>query len=154
VNFDDGSTYYYNVTSIHNARCVRFSSAGNSAPAGRYVTASGTVYDTMTKLTWQQTAPLTQYILTDARTYCADLGASLGGTAWRVPTMKELQTIVDDSRANPSIDPMSFPSAPVEFFWSSSPVAGFLGGAWVVDFKFGSTVNYEVSLSIDVRCVR
>ena len=33
-----------------------------NAPAGRYTTpASGTVYDTKTKLTWQQAVPTTTY---------------------------------------------------------------------------------------------
>ncbi len=131
--------------------------ADAGAPAGRYVvtnggTADGTVYDTKTKLTWQQAIPSTTYTWTNAKSYCASL--SLGGTGWRLPTCKELQTIVDDSRTNPAIDPNAFPSTPSNWFWSSSPSAGSSSVAWVVDFSYGVTTDGGVSGTGNVRCVR
>ena len=138
-------------------------SADANAPAGRYVvtsggpdagTGNGTVYDTKTKLTWQQTVSSTSYSWADAKTYCAGVGASLGGTGWRLPTCKELQTIVDDSWIAPAIDPNAFPSTPVTWFWSSSPVAGSSSVAWAVEFGYGDTVSDGVSLTNIVRCVR
>jgi hypothetical protein len=122
------------------------------APAGRYTIANGTVYDTKTKLTWQQAVPSSAYTWADARAYCS--GLSLVGTGWRLPTAKELQTIVDESRTNPSIDPNAFPSTPSSFFWSSSPVAGSSSSAWDVDFGYGSTYVVVVSNTYAVRCVR
>ena len=129
-------------------------SADASAPAGRYTAAGGTVYDTKTKLTWQQTAPSTDYTWTDAKTSCAGAGASLGGAGWRLPTIKELQTIVDDSRSNPSIDPTAFPGVPGNPFWSSSPLAGSSSNAWFVSFYDGSASYGGVSDMHNVRCVR
>ena len=153
-----------------NARIFRFlaavavvvaltASADASAPAGRYVvtsggTGNGTVYDTKTKLTWQQTVPSTAYTWANAKTYCAGVGASLGGTGWRLPTLKELQTIVDYSQSNPSIDSTAFPSTPGNVFWSSSPLAGSSSNAWRVDFGYGYTGNVVVSNPRYVRCVR
>jgi Protein of unknown function (DUF1566) len=127
-----------------------------TAPAGRYTyPAAGTVYDTKTKLTWQQTAPSAAYAWADAKTYCAGVGATLGGTGWRLPTMKELQTIVDESRSNPSIDPTAFPGAPAAIFWSSSPVAGSPSYAWSVYFYVGNTdYGWATAHTLDVRCVR
>jgi formylglycine-generating enzyme required for sulfatase activity len=124
------------------------------APAGRYTTASGAVFDTKTKLTWQQTAPSGTYTWADAKTYCQNL--SLAGTGWRLPTMKELQTIVDDSRLNPSIDPTAFPATLATYFWSSSPFAGQQTAAWFVDFglSVGSTNTDDMTSTHDVRCVR
>ena len=69
-----------------------------TAPSGRYTITAGTVYDTKTKLTWQQPGPSATYTWAAAKTYCAGLGSSLGGTGWRLPTIKELQTIVDNSK--------------------------------------------------------
>ncbi len=123
-----------------------------NAPAGRYTTAGGTVYDTKTKLTWQQTVASGTYTWAGAKTYCA--GLNLGGTGWRIPTVKELQTIVDDSQANPSIDTTAFLSTPVDWFWSSSPLAGSSSFAWGVDFTCGVTSYNGVSDYHDVRCVR
>jgi len=81
-------------------------SASANAPAGQYVvtasgTGNGTVYDTKSKLTWQQTVSSATYSWVAAKTYCAGVGASLGGTGWRLPTIKELQSIVDLTQRPP-----------------------------------------------------
>jgi formylglycine-generating enzyme required for sulfatase activity len=127
-------------------------SAEASAPAGRYTTAGGTVTDTKTKLTWQQTAAPAAYVWAAAKTYCQTL--SLAGTGWRLPTRKELQTIVDYSQSNPSIDPTAFPATLAAAFWSSSPVAGSPASAWLVDFSIGGSYGYGGPAAYYVRCVR
>ncbi len=127
-----------------------------NAPAGRYTTANGTVYDTKTKLTWQQAVPSTTYTWANAKAYCS--GLSLAGTGWRLPTVKELHTIVDESRPNPMtnpwIDPNAFPSTPSDYFWSSSPLAGSSPYAWVIDFSCGDSNGSGVTYTYNVRCVR
>jgi glucose dehydrogenase len=128
--------------------------ADANAPAGRYVvtnggTVNGTVYDTKTKLTWQQTVPSTTYAWADAKTYCTSMGSG-----WRLPTIKEVQTIVDVSQGVPSIDPTAFPSTPANYYWSSSSVASSPSYAWAVDFHYGSTHGYVVFGLYNVRCVR
>ena len=127
-------------------------SADANAPAGRYTTTGGTVYDTKTKLTWQQAVAPGTYTWAGAKSYCA--GLNLGGTGWRLPTIKELQTIVDDSQTNPSIDTTAFPSTPADWFWSSSPLAGSSSYAWSVHFYDGVASNFGVSDTYYVRCVR
>ena len=134
-------------------------SADASAPTGRYQVrpadpSGGTVYDTKTKLTWQRLVESTTHTWADAKTYCAGVDANLGGTGWRLPTLKELQTIVDYSQSNPSIDSTAFPSTPASYFWSSSPVAGSPSLAWSVYFFNGNTSNGAISTTINVRCVR
>jgi hypothetical protein len=125
------------------------------APAGRYTIAGGTVFDTKTKLTWQQTAPAETYTWAGAKTYCQTVGASLGGTGWRLPTIKELVTIVDYSQTGtPKIDPTAFPATPAAVFWSSSPVAGQPSAAWFVGFNVGYVNNLGVGSMYNVRCVR
>ena len=126
-------------------------SAHANAPDGRYTTSGGTVYDTKTKLTWQQTVPSGTYTWAGAKTYCA--GLNLGGTGWRLPTAKELQTIVDDSRTSPAIDTTAFPATPSDYFWSSSTSAGSSIG-WFVVFDYGYTGNLSRFIALDVRCVR
>jgi hypothetical protein len=136
-------------------------SADANAPAGRYVvtsggtdagTGNGTVYDTKTKLTWQQGVAPGTYTWAGAKAYCAAL--NLGGTGWRLPTIKELQTIADDSQTNPSIDTTAFPSTPADWFWSSSPLAGSSSSAWNVSFLIGDTSYNIVSNTDYIRCVR
>ena len=120
----------------------------------RYEVGSGTIYDPETKLTWQQTVSSTMFTLVDAKTYCAGAAAGLGGTGWRLPTIEELKTIVDDTRDKPSIDVAAFPSTPADRFWSSSPVAGSPSNAWAVYFDHGEAYSFDVSLTGYVRCVR
>jgi Protein of unknown function (DUF1566) len=133
-----------------------------AAPAGHYVvtagsgTDNGTVYDTKSKLTWQQTVS-SLYTLADAKAYCAGAGASLGGAGWRVPTIKELLSIVDFfSQTALAIDSNAFPATPpLARFWSSSPLAGSSSYAWTVHFfNGGSTADLDVSFTSLVRCVR
>jgi hypothetical protein len=131
---------------------VLSTSAKGYAPPGRYTTTAGTVFDTKTKLTWQQTAPSAMYGWAGAKTYCQTL--SLAGTGWRLPTRKELQTIVDYSQSNPSIDPAAFPATPLAYFWSSSPLAASPGSVWIVTFANGITGYNGVNYGNNVRCVR
>lgn len=56
---------------------------------------------------------------------------------WRLPTMEELLSIVDETQACPTIDPVAFPDTPKATFWTSSPCEDDPGHAWVVDFAIG-----------------
>ena len=125
-------------------------SAAADAPPGRFsVTAN--VYDTKTKLTWQHPLDANSLPLADAASYCA----GLPGGAWRLPSVKELQTIVDDSRVNPAIDPAVFPDTPAAVFWASDPVVGSdPPRAWWVNFNYGNSGNNAVTTPARFRCVR
>jgi len=129
-------------------------SAEANAPVGRYTLSPGTVLDTKTKLTWQRAVPAAMYAWADAKAYCQTLGSSLGGTGWRLPTIKEIQTIVDESRTTPSIDPTAFPATPATNFWSSSVATGATLGAWFINFDAGVTYFFGVVELLNVRCVR
>jgi hypothetical protein len=136
--------------------------ADAAAPTGHYVVTAGsgtgndTVYDTKSKLTWQRTVSSTTYTWAAAKTYCAGVGTSLGGTGWRLPTLKELYSIVDLSQTTtPYIDPTAFPSTPSAAYWSSSPVAGSPSNAWGVFFYNGGTgYGFAIPAASNVRCVR
>jgi len=113
------------------------------SPPGRYTIANGTVYDTKTLLTWQQINSDKTYTWAEAGQYCATL--NLEGTGWRMPSVKELQTIVDDTRyvpppdVAPAVDACAFPYTPLASFWTSSPSAEITDYAWVVYFANGAT---------------
>ena len=127
------------------------------APVGRYSIADGIVYDTKTTLGWQRTVSTTPYSWADAKAYCARVGQSAlpEGAGWRLPTVKELQTLIDRSqRSAPSIDQSAFPETPPAFFWSSTLLAGSLSYVWSVNFASGGTGNLDESEANYVRCVR
>ena len=145
--------------------CIAVSHLGRAAvPAACLVVQNGTgsvygtVYDARSKLTWQQGVIAGGYTWAQASTQCQTL--ALNGGGWRLPSIMELQTIVDDSRINPSIDPVAFPATPGVLFWTSSAVSGSAGAAdgtrdkWTVSFANGATRINLVTSSNLFRCVR
>src|SRR5262245_33278607 len=80
------------------------------APPCRYSFGMGTVYDIDTARTWQQSIDGVTHTWADASAYCAALSVDGGG--WRLPTIHELHTLVDESLANPAIDTTAFPNTP------------------------------------------
>lgn len=122
------------------------------APSSRYTITASTVYDTATALTWQRAAAASPKSWDNANSYCASLNLDAGG--WRLPSVKELLTIVDETRKAPAIDPVAFPSSPPEYFWTSSTMAGDGATAWYVNFAAGVSSTETKALSFDVRCVR
>jgi hypothetical protein len=128
--------------------------ADAAAPAGRYTTTATTVYDTKTKLTWQRTVPTAAYSWADAKSYCASAAVSaiLGGTG-RLPTIKELATIVDYANF-PRIDATAFPGTLGVYFWTSTAKLGSTTFAWIIDFSQGPMTINAVTDMLDVRCVR
>lgn len=114
-----------------------------------------TVADNVTGLMWQQDVRPDRYNWNDASRYCASL--SLGGHAdWRLPSLIEMFSIVDNGRANPAIDPTYFPgTSPSIPFWSSTPVAGSQVGEFAdITFNSGGTFYSGAAAQWLVRCVR
>ena len=86
-----------------------------------------------------------------------------GAITYRLPTMKELLTLVDEQPhqeyedgglVSITIDPNAFPSTPAVPFWTGSGVAGDSTMAWTVDFSTGVAEPHAKIESHPVRCVR
>ncbi len=119
---------------------------------GRFQIAAGTVFDGATGLTWQQAVAPQSLSWTDAATYC-----SAQGGGFRLPTLKELQSIIDYTKAppGPTINPIAFPNTPGGAYWTSSAFPGSpIVSAWEVFFDFGSTTTVGITVLDHVRCVR
>jgi formylglycine-generating enzyme required for sulfatase activity len=151
VYFENGYSNHHQTDAAYRVRCVR--DAGDAPPAAaRYLAnADGTVRDQRTGLTWQRDVDPVMRPWEAARAHCAAL--PLAGGGWRLPSMKELQTLVDDSRAEPSIDPL-FPDTPLDPFWTASPVVATPGSAWRVSFIHGYTYDASGQYEYYARCVR
>ncbi|MEI9942440.1 MAG: DUF1566 domain-containing protein [Pseudomonadota bacterium] len=124
------------------------------APAGHFTIANGLVTDNKTGLIWQRNDDGTGRSYAAAVSYCD--GLSLGGyTDWRLATIKELLTLVDESKASDAIDLNVFPGGNL-LTWSGSPVPSNVNYSFAIDFSsYGSSLNYTVtSTYLHARCVR
>jgi hypothetical protein len=133
-------------------------------PCGRYTLTPDTVYDTATKLTWQRVSPPTVYTWGRATSpgtaqhYCATL--ALAGGGWRLPTIKELYTLVDVSQASGTeLDPNVFSGLSVGppgygRFWSATPSALSCEPSFGWLFERGSAALWAPSTRESVLCVR
>ncbi len=71
-------------------------------------------------------------------------------TDWRLPTIKELVSLINSSKTDTATDGSYFPNINKTlingktnaFFWSSTPSAASTADAWALDFLKGRTVRY------------
>ncbi|MGB5685851.1 MAG: DUF1566 domain-containing protein, partial [Candidatus Electrothrix sp.] len=116
----DGSTVQDNNTGLIWQRCLKGQTFSN-----------GSCVDSATTVTWPE-------------------ALALDDGTWRVPNVKELQSIVGESTYFPT-------PATNTYVWSSSPYAGNTQNAWTVNFKDGLSFNallQGTSGVVHVRLVR
>jgi len=111
----------------------------------------GTVTDTCTGLMWQKETAPGSYMWQQALQYCESLEFA-GHSDWRLPNVRELQSIVDYGRVDPSLDPIF--GAESGWCWSSSTRVNGPNGAWFVYFGSGSVSCDIKGNDYFVRAVR
>ncbi len=76
-------------------------------------------------------------------------------SAWRLPTVRELLTLVDRSRVDPATDVAMFPNTPQTTVWSATRNAQHTAQAWHIHFGHGGVYeDGELSQAKAVRLVR
>jgi hypothetical protein len=123
--------------------------------------ADETIKDVKTQLIWERRVGQNQMKFDAAVAHCN----GLDGTGWRLPTVKELLTLVDEQPLGiyagakivyPAIDSNAFPDTPLANFWSASRHLGHADDSVVVDFSTGRTnpLNATGGNTAHVRCVK
>lgn len=152
VGFYGGHVLAYGKSGNSYVHCVR---GGSESVIGSfdYLDNGETITHQSTGLIWQKESDRQQPIWEDAISYCENL--SLGGHSdWRLPNIKELQTIMDYGKYDPAIDETYFPNTAFSYYWSSTASADGSGSAWGVAFGDGRVDANLKSNSYYVRCVR
>lgn len=157
ITFDLGSGVFGgNKTNLMYFRCVSGPAEGTTSFTDN---GNGTVTDSATNLIWQKcsngqnttdcTGTATTVTWANAITYCN--GLSLASKTWRLPNRNELQSIVDYTVFNPSINTTAFPSTLFDSsYWSSTSLTLY---ANVGIFVYGSVGSAQKSFLRYVRCV-
>lgn len=116
-------------------------------PAGRFTVVGDTVVDNNTHLTWQRTASAVKYPWAGADSYCNN------GSGWRLPTIRELRSLVDPRLPDAALDPVAFPNAPFDYYWSSTIATYNRAYGWVT-VGVGTLESMSLTASCRVRCVQ
>ena len=95
------------------------------------------------------------YTWANAATYPGTVNglALCGYTDWRLPTVRELLSLIDSNTNNPAIDRTYFPNTASATYWSSLTHAADASFSWFVRFSDGFVGSNRGS-SIAVRLVR
>ena len=114
----------------------------------------GTVTDPTTGLMWAK-ATLTCGEVTHTHAIKACSAIRIGGHKdWRMPTRRELLTLVDDTRASPAIDTSFFTNTENDWYWTSTLCAWGASCAWIVNFNYGYVRHLHRNGRAFVRAVR
>jgi hypothetical protein len=167
-NMSDGIvSNAYSKANLTPVRCVRGGGSGEppsepaSAPPDQYsVVAEGEVRDNYTGLVWQRGDTDDMLSWEEAVDYCAEL--PLNGGGWRLPSIRELSTLVDEAEVAPAINSEMFPDTHYgarsnDWYWAT-PERG--SAAWGLNFDDGFTGTNTGSAEWNTfgpswaRCVR
>ncbi len=126
---EDGAVVLDQQTGLHWMRCSVGQSWTGSTCAGR-----------PERYTWDQATNL-----------ASDLSDN---NNWRLPTVEELQSLVEYRVFNPAIDPQVFPNTEPSNYWSSSEAAYDVFYAWSVHFANGFSNWRHKRQRFETRLVR
>ncbi len=124
-----------------HVRAVRNMVAPTSIPS-QFTLLDSMVQDNLTGLEWQR------YGSTDSMTWenallFAQSFSLQGKTDWRLPNIKELQSINDETRSQPSISPDFFGNIGSRQYWASTSLPNQPTQAWFMDSRFG-VISHEL----------
>ena len=140
-------------TQDHYNRCVR---GETSVVSSQFVdNQDETVTDTSTGLMWQKGSQPTSTSWGDNLQYCNNL--ELGGYPdWRLPNIRELETLVDDTIDGPKINPIFtyHGENPSSTTIEIDPERDLLPSIFSLSFSTGGIIDSSKRNSLSARCVR
>jgi len=116
---------------------------------------NGTISDHSTGLMWQQSGPDQKMTWEEALEYCETLNME-GYNDWRLPNVKELQSISTYLFVQPAVESSIFPDVESEPYWASTTMLEPENSskAWMTDFRFGIVSYKEKTEYQNVMAVR
>ena len=114
---------------------------------------NGTITDNMTNLIWEKT-PFADTLNWEQSLIYANTLTLTGKTDWRLPNIKELQSINDETLINPSLNTNYFNITSAKKYWSSTTLPNQTSNAWYMYTQFGITTFDAKTTKHNLICVR
>lgn len=140
-------------TKRFHVRAVRDVTTSQQIPNHFTDNADGTITDNLTNLVWQKN-PVADTLTWEQALNYADTLSLNGVTEWRLPNIKELQSINDESSINPSLNTAYFNTGSAKKYWSSTTLPNQTTKAWYLFTQFGITTYDEKTVKHNLICVR
>ncbi len=166
VNFNDGDVDYDARGYASAVRLVRGGQLLDSLVLNDFVdNQDGTVTHTKTGLMWKRCAEGQTFSSFGCEGSATPGAWAKAGTAaaavdfagyrdWRLPTVGELQTLIDRQSEQPATNPELFPFTPEEKFWTGTVYAANQSQVWYVGFKTGVISTASKTDTAYTRLVR
>ncbi len=136
-----------------HARAVRDIHPVVTVPTHFNDNGDGTITDLLTELVWQK-IPYGDSITWEQALIYADTLTISGQNDWRLPNIKELQSINDETRVNPSLDNNIFQVVGATKYWSSTSLPNQPLKAWYLNTQFGITTYDDKTIRHNILVVR
>ncbi|MEI6140899.1 MAG: DUF1566 domain-containing protein [Mariniphaga sp.] len=142
-----GGTKKFHIRAVRNPKVI-------SVPAIHFTdNGNNTITDNYTGLIWQKIQSSNTMSWEEALGYAENLSLA-GATDWRLPNVKELQSLNDEKLFKPSFNKTFFPNALSGNYWSSTTLVNATEKAWDINLDYG-IVSYNVKTTKEnVLCVR
>ena len=134
----------------------RFVRALSVCPPGHICVIAGAFLDKETGLVWEASPSYPPSTWTEAKYFCLGLVVD-NRKGWRLPTVEELASLVDNTQYNPAL-PSGHPFGNVQsdFYWSATPdvIEMNTGLAYGVNMYYGAMLYADKTSNHYVWCVR
>ena len=175
LGFIDGHFMGYPRGGYKTTRCVRADNNGGYFLPELVENGDGTVSETVAKLMWVQKVESEMLDWEESLQYCEDLNYA-GHKDWKLPSNKEITSIVDLRKQKPALDVSIFPDTDYKaYYWSRTPetrdaarnlmsettvqpedkeINNAHENAWVQSYMLGANWRAPRRLKGYARCVR
>ncbi len=143
-----GGTKHFHVRAVRNPYSTSFS-ISHFTDNG-----NGTITDNYTGLIWQKVTSTSTMTWEEALAYASGLSLA-GKTDWRIPNVKELQSLNDEKMSKPSFNRSYFPNVSSGNYWSSTTLLSQTPvQAWDINVDYGLVSYSDKTVKEFVICVR
>jgi hypothetical protein len=138
-----GGTELRNANQTYTWYSIAANNGGNAGSTG-----SNTCNGSLAAPPYSNQCNTTNYVLAvNAATLC-------GHNDWRLPSLKELQSLANSGAFLPAIDTDYFPATQTSYYWSGSNYAAAAVYAWTVHFSTGASSTLFKTDTGYIRLVR